>query len=63
VTPRGVTVIGAGNLPAQQGAPAASAMYARNVAALLATVVHDGALRLDPADEVVDALWVRAVAP
>ena len=62
VTAAGVTVIGAGNLPAQQGAPAASAVYARNVAALLATVVHDGALRLDPADEIRPASLVATAA-
>ena len=58
VTARGVTLVGAGDLPSQ-AAPAASAMYARNVTALLAAVVRDGELRLDPADEVLDALWVR----
>ncbi|MGV8978138.1 MAG: NAD(P) transhydrogenase subunit alpha [Cellulomonas sp.] len=61
VTANGVTVIGAGNLPAQM-ATGASAAYARNVAALLTAVVVDGAVKLDPTDEVVDAVWVRPAA-
>jgi len=59
LTPGGVTVIGAGNLPAQM-APGASAAYARNVTALLTAVVADGAVQLDPADDVVAAVWLRA---
>ncbi|ABD12304.1 NAD/NADP transhydrogenase alpha subunit [Frankia casuarinae] len=51
VTAGGVTVIGAGNLPALMPA-AASAAYARNVAALLGHLVHDGALTIDTADEI-----------
>ncbi len=47
----GVTVIGAGNLPAEM-ATAASTAYARNMVALLGLVVADGALRIDLADEV-----------
>jgi proton-translocating NAD(P)+ transhydrogenase subunit alpha len=51
VSAGGVTVVGAGNLPA--GMPtAASTAYARNLAALLAHLVHDGELRIDPADEI-----------
>lgn len=51
VTDNGVTVIGGGNLPA--GVPqAASTAYARNVVALLTYLVHDGALVIDPLDEV-----------
>jgi NAD(P) transhydrogenase subunit alpha len=60
VTANGVTVIGAGNLPAQM-ATGASAAYARNVTALLTAVVRDGVVDLDPTDEVVDAVWVRDV--
>lgn len=59
VTPAGVTVIGAGNLPAQM-ATGASAAYARNVTALLTAVVADGAIQLDPADDIVAAVWLRA---
>jgi NAD(P) transhydrogenase subunit alpha len=55
--PPGVTVIGAGNLPSDM-APAASRAYARNVAALLALVVRDGAVTVDPADEVLGAMLV-----
>ena len=54
----GVLVIGAGDLPADMPA-AASAAYARNVTAVLRAIVADGAVRLDPDDEVIDALWVR----
>lgn len=59
VTSGGVTVIGAGNLPAQM-APGASAAYARNVTALLTAVVTDGAVQLDPADDIVGSVWIRA---
>jgi NAD(P) transhydrogenase subunit alpha len=61
VTGGGVTVIGAGDLPAQMAA-GASAAYARNVTALLAAVVSDAAVKLDPTDDVVDAVWVRPAA-
>jgi NAD(P) transhydrogenase subunit alpha len=47
----GVTVIGAGNLPSAM-ATAASTAYARNVGALLAHLVRDGELAIDPADEI-----------
>lgn len=57
----GVLVIGAGDLPADMPA-AASAAFARNVAAVVRAIVADGAVRLDPDDEVIDALWVRAEA-
>jgi NAD(P) transhydrogenase subunit alpha len=51
VTPGGVTVIGAGNLPAAMPA-AASTAYARNIAALLGHLARDGALVVDLADEI-----------
>ncbi|WP_263973670.1 NAD(P) transhydrogenase subunit alpha [Streptomyces canus] len=47
----GVTVIGAGNLPSAM-ATAASTAYARNIGALLTHLVRDGALTIDPADEI-----------
>ncbi|HXW46614.1 MAG TPA: Re/Si-specific NAD(P)(+) transhydrogenase subunit alpha [Streptosporangiaceae bacterium] len=50
VTENGVTIIGAGSLPSTMPA-AASAMYARNVTALLLYLVKDGELALDPDDE------------
>jgi NAD(P) transhydrogenase subunit alpha len=50
VTDNGVTIIGAANLPATM-ASAASAMYARNVSALLQYLVKDGALAIDRDDE------------
>ncbi len=62
----GVTVIGADNLPATVPG-AASAAYARNIAALLGQIVRDGALAFDPADEVQAAVVVthdgRSVNP
>jgi proton-translocating NAD(P)+ transhydrogenase subunit alpha len=51
VTENGVTVIGAGNLPASVPA-AASAAYARNVSSLLLHMVADGGLAIDPADDI-----------
>ena len=62
VTSGGVTVIGAGNLPAQM-APGASAAYSRNVTALLTAVVVGGAIHLDPADDIVAAVWLQAAVP
>ncbi len=50
VTEHGVTIVGAGALPASMPA-AASAMYARNVSALLLYLFKDGELALDPDDE------------
>ncbi len=50
VTETGVSVIGASGLPSSMAA-ASSAMYARNVSALLLYLVKDGELALDPADE------------
>jgi H+-translocating NAD(P) transhydrogenase subunit alpha len=50
VTENGITIIGAGNLPSTMPT-AASAMYARNVSALLLYLVKDGELALDPEDE------------
>ena len=50
VTENGVTIIGASGLPSSMAA-AASAMYARNISALLLYLVKDGELALDPDDE------------
>ena len=50
VTENGVTIIGASGLPSTMPA-AASAMYARNLSALLVYLVKDGELAFDPADE------------
>lgn len=47
----GVTVVGAGNLPAAMPA-AASTAYARNLSALLAHLVRDGELRIDLTEEI-----------
>jgi NAD(P) transhydrogenase subunit alpha len=51
VTDNGVTVIGADNLPAAMPT-AASTAYSRNISALLLHLVRDGALAIDPADEI-----------
>ncbi|MGH3274574.1 MAG: Re/Si-specific NAD(P)(+) transhydrogenase subunit alpha [Streptosporangiaceae bacterium] len=50
VTGNGITIIGAGNLPSTMPA-AASAMYARNISALLRYLVKDGVLAIDRSDE------------
>ncbi len=50
VTENGVTVIGASDLPSSMAA-ASSAMYARNISALLQYLVSDGALAIDLSDE------------
>jgi H+-translocating NAD(P) transhydrogenase subunit alpha len=50
VTENGVTVIGAGSLPSTMPA-AASAMYARNVSALLLYILKDGTLAIDRSDD------------
>jgi H+-translocating NAD(P) transhydrogenase subunit alpha len=57
VTDNGVTLIGAGGLPASMPR-AASTAYSRNVAALLAHLVHDGRLALDTADAITAGVLV-----
>jgi NAD(P) transhydrogenase subunit alpha len=51
VTGNGVTVIGAANLAASMPT-AASTAYARNVTSLLLHMVADGALAIDPGDDI-----------
>jgi NAD(P) transhydrogenase subunit alpha len=51
VTGNGVTVVGASNLPASMPT-AASAAYARNITTLLLHMVADGALAIDPGDDI-----------
>ena len=51
VTENGVTIIGAQNLPSSVPTAASSA-YSRNISALLLSMVTDGALVIDPADEI-----------
>ncbi len=51
VTGNGVTIIGAGNLAASVPG-ASSAFLARNISALLLHLVKDGALVIDPTDEI-----------
>ena len=57
VTDNGVTVLGAGNLPAEVPR-AASTAWARNVVALLDHLIHDGSVVLDPDDEITAGLLV-----
>jgi NAD(P) transhydrogenase subunit alpha len=57
VSPHGVTLIGAGNLPATVP-QAASTAYARNLVALLATLMPAGVLAPDPGDEIHAAVLV-----
>jgi NAD(P) transhydrogenase subunit alpha len=51
VTPAGVTVIGADNLPASVPT-AASAAYSRNISAVLLSMTHDGVLTVDLDDAI-----------
>jgi H+-translocating NAD(P) transhydrogenase subunit alpha len=51
VTPGGVTVVGADDLPSRMPT-GASAAYARNIAATLAVLVTDGSVRIDLDDEI-----------
>jgi NAD(P) transhydrogenase subunit alpha len=57
VTDNGVTVLGPTNLPSQVPYEA-SVMYAKNAAAFLLHIVHDGALAIDPDDEIVKGTLV-----
>jgi NAD(P) transhydrogenase subunit alpha len=51
VTDNGVTIVGAGNLPSQ--VPTASSFaFSNNVTALLSSLVHEGALKIDLDDAV-----------
>ena len=54
----GVTILGPSNLPATV-AVHASELYARNVLALVEILIRDGALRLDPDDEIVAQAALR----
>jgi NAD(P) transhydrogenase subunit alpha len=51
VTPNGVTIVGASNLPSLL-ATSASSTYARNMTALLTHLIADGALAIDLSDEI-----------
>jgi NAD(P) transhydrogenase subunit alpha len=51
MTENGARIIGAGNLPAQVPT-AASTAYSHNIVALLGELIRDGALTIDPADEI-----------
>ncbi|MEU8245719.1 NAD(P) transhydrogenase subunit alpha [Nonomuraea sp. NPDC048916] len=61
VTGNGVTVIGAGNLPATMPA-AASTAYAHNVCAFLEHVLRDGVPALDRTDEIQAAVIITGGA-
>jgi H+-translocating NAD(P) transhydrogenase subunit alpha len=66
VTENKVTIIGADSLPSSM-APAASAMYARNISSLLLYLVKDGSLVIDLDDELTAGVVVthegKAVHP
>jgi H+-translocating NAD(P) transhydrogenase subunit alpha len=57
VADNGITIIGADNLPSSMAA-AASAMYARNITALLLYMVKDGQLTVDLTDELVASVVI-----
>lgn len=57
VTENGVTIIGAGNLPATMPA-AASTAYSHNITAVLLHLVRDGRLTIDPDDPIQAAIVV-----
>jgi NAD(P) transhydrogenase subunit alpha len=57
VTPEGVTLIGAGNLPSTMP-QASSTAYARNLIALLAALMPQGSVALDLGDEIQAAVVV-----
>jgi NAD(P) transhydrogenase subunit alpha len=57
VSDSGVTIVGAGDLPSRM-ASAASAAYARNISALLVHLIADGALAIDPADEITAGVLI-----
>jgi len=57
VTDNLVTIIAPENLPASMPI-GASAFYARNLSALLLQLVKDGALNLDPADEIAGPVTI-----
>jgi len=57
VTENGVMVLGPTNLPSQVPHEA-SMMYAKNASAFLLHIVRDGALTIDPEDEIVKGTLV-----
>jgi NAD(P) transhydrogenase subunit alpha len=57
VTDNGVTIVGAAGLPSSMPT-AASTMYARNITALLLSLISDGALALDGDDELLAGVIV-----
>jgi H+-translocating NAD(P) transhydrogenase subunit alpha len=57
VTDNLVTILAPDNLPASMPV-GASAFYARNISALLLQLVKDGALNLDPADEIAGPVTI-----
>jgi NAD(P) transhydrogenase subunit alpha len=61
LTKGGVILIG-GDMLASQMASAASFGLAKNLAAVLASIVQDGTVVLDPEDEVIDALLIKPAA-
>jgi NAD(P) transhydrogenase subunit alpha len=62
VSHHGITIIGPANLPASVPTHA-SQMYARTVLTVVKYVTKDGALRLDPDDEILRAACLTAAVP
>ncbi len=54
---QGVTVIGDTNLPASMAATA-SKLYSKNLCAILAMIIHEGALTMDMNDEIIAAALI-----
>jgi NAD(P) transhydrogenase subunit alpha len=59
VTPNGVSIVGIANLPGRIAADASS-LYARNLTAFLDLILKDGAVVIDPEDEILKAAVVTS---
>jgi NAD(P) transhydrogenase subunit alpha len=59
VTANGVTIIGAGAI-ASEMAPAASDAFSRNVLAVITALIVDGAVAIDPEDDVLSKMLIEA---
>lgn len=59
VTPNGVSIVGIANLPGRIAADASS-LYARNLTAFLDLILKDGAVVVDPEDEILKAAVVTS---
>jgi len=59
VTANGVSIVGIANLPGRIAADASS-LYARNLTAFLDLLLKDGAVVIDPEDEILKAAVVTS---